>query len=128
VYVIGGLVDRTVRKGATLRLAQHCGAQAVRLPVAEHLEGLAKPVLNVNDVFAVLLAVHGGEGWREALERAIPARFRQQLTDGTDAQVARPPAGSACEQQLISSPPAPAEAASTPCEAAAAAADVGDQC
>ncbi len=116
VYVIGGLVDRTVRKGATLKMAQRCGAQAVRLPVAEHLGGLAKPVLNVNDVFAVLLAVHGGEGWREALERAIPARLRQQQTGGLQAKGAQPPAESAGEQQPTSSPQA--AAATAPSEAA----------
>jgi tRNA (guanine9-N1)-methyltransferase len=84
VYVIGGLVDRTVQKGASLRLAQRCGARAVRLPIAEHLEqlgrgkGKGKEVLNVNDVFQALLAVHAGQGWREALERAVPQRFRHQ--------------------------------------------------
>lgn len=79
VYVIGGLVDRTVQKGASLRLAQRHRARAVRLPIAEHLGSLAKGkgVLNVNDVFAALLAVHAGHGWRAALEAAIPQRFRQ---------------------------------------------------
>lgn len=80
VYVIGGLVDRTVQKGASLRLAQQCGARAVRLPIPEHLGGAlhkGKGVLNVNDVFAILLSVHAGQGWKEALEAAIPQRFRQ---------------------------------------------------
>lgn len=82
VYVIGGLVDRTVRKGASLRLAQRCGARAVRLPIAEHLGsaalGNSKGVLNVNDVFNALLAVHAGDSWLEALDAAIPQRFRIQ--------------------------------------------------
>ena len=86
VYVIGGLVDRTVAKGASLGLAQRCGAAAVRLPIAEHLGAGAmaggKGVLNVNDVFAALLAVHAGDGWRAALEAAIPQRFRQQAAGG----------------------------------------------
>lgn len=82
VYVIGGLVDRTVQKGASLRLARQHNARAVRLPIAEHLGPLAKGkgVLNVNDVFAALLAVHAGQGWRAALEAAIPQRFRQAQT------------------------------------------------
>lgn len=82
VYVIGGLVDRTVRKGASLGLAQRCGARAVRLPIAEHLGsaalGNSKGVLNVNDVFNALLAVHAGDSWLEALDAAIPQRFRIQ--------------------------------------------------
>ncbi|KAL4436609.1 hypothetical protein ABPG75_003748 [Micractinium tetrahymenae] len=81
VYVIGGLVDRTVQKGASLRLAQRHGAHAVRLPIAEHLGPLSKGkgVLNVNDVFAALLAVHAGQSWKAALEAAIPQRFHQKI-------------------------------------------------
>ena len=107
--MIGGLVDRTVQKGATLLLAQRCGARAVRLPIAEHLEelgrgkGKGKEVLNVNDVFQALLAVHAGEGWREALERAVPQRFRNQAAaaaaagPGVEVEAEGPAAAGAAE-------------------------------
>jgi tRNA (guanine9-N1)-methyltransferase len=80
VYVIGGLVDRTVQKGASLKLAQRCGAAAARLPIPEFLGSMppGKGVLNVNDVFSALLAVAAGEGWQTALERAIPQRWKRQ--------------------------------------------------
>lgn len=102
VYVIGGLVDRTVQKGASLKLAERCGAVAVRLPIVEHFGPLTKGkgVLNVNDVFLVLLALHGGEGWSMALERAIPQRFRvkQQQRQPASEQGGQPLV--AAEQEL----------------------------
>ena len=121
--MIGGLVDRTVQKGATLLLAQRCGARAVRLPIADYLEelgrgkGKGKEVLNVNDVFQALLAVHAGEGWREALERAVPQRFRNQAAaaaaagPGVEVEAEGPAAAGAAEasgaqQRSIAAAPA----------------------
>ena len=37
IYVIGGIVDRTVRKGATLQRAMEMGVPTVRLPVSENV-------------------------------------------------------------------------------------------
>lgn len=54
VYVIGGIVDRTVRKAATLCKAQQIGAQTRRLPLKEHLGNLVTHVLNVDHVFRIL--------------------------------------------------------------------------
>ena len=113
--MVGGLVDRTVQKGATLAFAEQGGVGAVRLPIPEFLpdeagrqaHGKAR-VLNVHDVVGALLAVHGGEGWKEALLRAIPQRKR-----GPEAQLEpaprRPPApGSAGSQGAPASQEAPA--------------------
>ena len=106
MYVIGGLVDRTVQKGASLGVARALGAAAARLPIAETLGPGAvakgKGVLNVNDVFAALLAVHAGGTWTEALEAAIPARFRG---GGRPAPAPKPgkqaaPAAAAQQQQV----------------------------
>ncbi|KAJ9516697.1 hypothetical protein QJQ45_015147, partial [Haematococcus lacustris] len=72
VYVVGGIVDRTVRKGLTLEYAAAAGLTAVRLPVLEYAAelGLGKgttkrPVLNVNDVVVALLEYHrtGKKRW-----------------------------------------------------------------
>lgn len=54
IYVIGGIVDRTVRKAATLTTAQQIGAQTRRLPLKEHLGSLVTHVLNVDHVFRIL--------------------------------------------------------------------------
>jgi hypothetical protein len=89
VYVLGGIVDRTVVKGVTLSFAQLHGLQARRLPVAEHSAQLGRlsepgasktPILNVSDVVGCLLELDGGAAaerggdWAEALRRALPAR------------------------------------------------------
>lgn len=54
IYVIGGIVDRTVRKAATLTTAQQIGAQTRRLPLREHLGSMVTHVLNVDHVFRIL--------------------------------------------------------------------------
>ena len=102
VYVIGGLVDRTVQKGATLALAQRCGARAVRLPIVETLGGLptGRGVLNINDVFEALLAVHAGQCWAAALEAAVPQRLRRPHdAPAGGAALVEPPAAAAARQQ-----------------------------
>jgi tRNA (guanine9-N1)-methyltransferase len=76
VYVVGGLVDRTVKKGITAKLAADNGWIARRLPLQEHFGHSA--VLNVNDVVAILLLVHGGSEWEDALKTAIPQRRQAQ--------------------------------------------------
>lgn len=76
VYIIGGLVDRTVKKGVTAKLAADSGWIARRLPLQEHFGHSA--VLNVNDVVATLLLVHGGSDWESALKAAIPPRRQAQ--------------------------------------------------
>ncbi|GIL62903.1 hypothetical protein Vafri_17110 [Volvox africanus] len=65
VYVIGGIVDRTHRKGLTLKYAEARQVECRRLPIAEHAEqlGLGKgtrkcPVLNIDDVVKALIIFH----------------------------------------------------------------------
>lgn len=85
VYVVGGIVDRTVRKGLTLEFAKRHGLECRRLPVRELADKLGRlsepgasktPVLNVSDVIACLLAYDAPSGgsWVEALRAGIPAR------------------------------------------------------
>jgi len=69
-------VDRTVKKGSTAKLAADNGWIARRLPLQEHYGHSA--VLNVNDVVAILLLVHGGSEWEDALKTAIPQRRQAQ--------------------------------------------------
>ncbi|KXZ54099.1 hypothetical protein GPECTOR_5g202 [Gonium pectorale] len=83
-YVIGGIVDRTHRKGLTLGFAESQGLACRRLPIAEYAEplGLVKgtrkcPVLNIDDVVRALLIQHETGDWVKALDAAIPARKRK---------------------------------------------------
>lgn len=76
VYVIGGIVDRNLHKGLTLGAAEGVSARAARLPFDEHLPGVPRGdrVLTVCACVGVLMGVHAGQGWREALEKSVPRR------------------------------------------------------
>ncbi|PNG99780.1 tRNA methyltransferase 10 A, partial [Tetrabaena socialis] len=101
-YVIGGIVDRTHRKGLTLKYAESLNVACRRLPVAEYAEqlGLVKgtrkwcasdapiPVLNVDDVVRALLIVHDCGDWVRALHAAIPERKKRPQAQGL-AQLAK---------------------------------------
>ncbi|GIM05741.1 hypothetical protein Vretimale_10224, partial [Volvox reticuliferus] len=84
VYVIGGIVDRTHRKGLTLKFAEARQVKCRRLPIAEHAEqlGLGKgtrkcPVLNIDDVVKTLIIYQDTRDWVRALDAAIPIRKRR---------------------------------------------------
>ncbi|KAG2482009.1 hypothetical protein HYH03_019033 [Edaphochlamys debaryana] len=84
VYVVGGVVDRSVRKGVTAGYAAHHGLEARRLPTQELAEQLGlgrgaakRPVLNIDDVVLALLRLRDSGGdWLGALDAAIPQRKR----------------------------------------------------
>lgn len=83
VYVIGGMVDRTMAKHATLGYSQERQLQTRRLPIQEHAQALGlgkgackRPVLNVNDVLLALLEFQASGDWCTALDKAIPHRKR----------------------------------------------------
>lgn len=79
VLVVGGLVDRSVLKGATLQRAVSCGAAARRLPVREHAARKdVHPILTLTACVHVLCEVNGGKGWDEAFAAAIPRRAIQR--------------------------------------------------
>ncbi|KAG2449455.1 hypothetical protein HYH02_005602 [Chlamydomonas schloesseri] len=84
VYVVGGIVDKSVIRGVTAGFAARHELRAARLPTMELAEQLAlgpgapkRPVLNIDDVVYALLRyrVNGGD-WLDALDAAIPARKR----------------------------------------------------
>ncbi|GLC33401.1 hypothetical protein PLESTB_000071600 [Pleodorina starrii] len=84
VYVVGGIVDRSVIRGVTASFASsHC-LEVRRLPTLEYSEQLGlghgvsrRPVLNICDVVLALLRfrTNGGD-WLDALDAAIPRRKR----------------------------------------------------
>lgn len=75
VYVIGGVVDRTVRKAITLDTANREGVRAMRLPIQEHLSGkYQSPVLNVDTVLQCLCTYMHTQDWKIALESSMPKR------------------------------------------------------
>ena len=85
VYVIGGIVDRTVVRGISQQAASRWHVQTARLPL-EYLNLKAKQAtaaLNVDTMVKVMMAVHanGGE-WLAALEECLPKRKAVEKSKG----------------------------------------------
>ena len=75
VYVIGGIVDRTVRKAVSLDMANKQEIRTMRLPIQEHLRGkYQSPVLNIDTVVSCLCSYMHLRTWKEALETSMPKR------------------------------------------------------
>ena len=80
VYVIGGIIDRSVRKAVTLEWAAAHGVCTKRLPVREYLEGKPKIVLNIDAVVGVVCRFLETSDWKVSLESAIPLRHCQSVS------------------------------------------------
>ena len=86
VFVIGGIVDRTVHKGLTAGFAKEHGLVVRRLPVKEYAQHLGlgfpgastRPVLSVTDVLKALVEFNRTQDWVMALTAALPSRKRRQ--------------------------------------------------
>lgn len=95
-YVIGGLVDGTVVKHASLRRAAALGVAAARIPLAEHaaLGRSSQPVdragvLTLPAAVDVLLRVHAGASWSQAMRAALPPRFFLSAEEEAEARAKR---------------------------------------
>eukprot|EP00047_Mylnosiga_fluctuans_P003875 m.231440 g.231440 ORF g.231440 m.231440 type:complete len:260 (+) comp12217_c0_seq1:38-817(+) len=74
VYVIGGLIDRTRIRGASLGRASHLAIRSRRLPLHEcGFHGVPRD-LNVTTVLSALARVDAGASWATALQEFIPLR------------------------------------------------------
>src|SRR5687767_9574335 len=74
-YIIGGIVDRSVRSKRTLQLAKEHNIKAMRLPVQEYLPNRQTHVLNVDTVLKIIgLYTQYDGNWKRALEESVPLR------------------------------------------------------
>ncbi|KAE9360182.1 hypothetical protein PR003_g352 [Phytophthora rubi] len=79
IYVIGGIVDKSRKKGATLNAATEAGITTVRLPIQENIPERLDHILNVNTVVDVLINFRELGDWPRTLEIALPQRKRSQI-------------------------------------------------
>ena len=80
VYVIGGIVDRSIRKHESLHSASRAQVKTARLPIPEILASQDRmckkaPVLNVDSVIQMLMHYQEHHDWPEALAASLPKRF-----------------------------------------------------
>lgn len=76
VYVIGGIADRSVRKGESKSRADDLKIKTARLPIAEHVS-CRKIVLNIDSVIQILADYVAEQDWQKALEKHIPKRHKK---------------------------------------------------
>ncbi|RLN74499.1 hypothetical protein BBJ28_00009531 [Nothophytophthora sp. Chile5] len=85
VYVVGGIVDRSVRKGETMAKATAQGLRTARLPLQEHFaltgEAVRTHILNLDSVLIVLNEVANHGDWGRAFQRAVPPRITRRRGD-----------------------------------------------
>jgi tRNA (guanine9-N1)-methyltransferase len=84
VYIIGGLVDKTILSKQTLQKSQTLGIKSVRFPLKESLSGLVVPyklkkVLNITTVIEILHRKASGLDWPTTLLSSIPRRWLKPL-------------------------------------------------
>lgn len=77
VYCIGGIVDRTIQKYASLNHARFHNVQVVRLPIREMLPyRISNENLTIDTVVKILLHYREHGKWEAAFANAIPQRKR----------------------------------------------------
>eukprot|EP00908_Phaeocystis_cordata_P002694 Transcript_12938.p2 GENE.Transcript_12938~~Transcript_12938.p2 ORF type:complete len:163 (+),score=44.46 Transcript_12938:629-1117(+) len=82
VYVVGGLVDRSVRRGASLQRAAELGVATARLPLQEHpgLRSKSRLPLTLNAVVEILIHAQQDGDWAAAAAAALPGRCFRPVT------------------------------------------------
>ena len=76
VYVIGGLVDRSVDKWQSHDVARECGATIRRLPLQEHApRSDVHKILSIPACVEILAKVNAGQSWASAFSAAVPKRY-----------------------------------------------------
>eukprot|EP00347_Sterkiella_histriomuscorum_P022529 403338147 len=87
-FIIGGLIDRTVIKYASLLQSNQYQIEARRLPIEEFCkEKVIKKALSINQVVSILMIYKESKDWSKAFDEAIPQRVKiaheiPQLNDG----------------------------------------------
>ena len=78
VYVIGGLVDDSVKKNTSQQYCRNANISSARLPIPENMaraeKGSYKQILTVNQVFDILLNYHQTKDWKTAFVKNVPAK------------------------------------------------------
>ena len=79
VYVIGGLVDDSVKKNSSLSFAKEQKIQTAKLPIEKFCDrnddGTFKQILTINQVFEILLSKSTGISWSESFSKVLPKRI-----------------------------------------------------
>ena len=78
MYVIGGIVDRSVRKALTLSRAEELEVTARRLPLQEYIPERRTHILNVDTMLSVVCTYMATRDWADTLRRTVPLRLQSK--------------------------------------------------
>ena len=93
IYVIGGLVDDSVKKLSSLSFAKDQGLTTAKLPIDKYcsrIEGSFKQILTINQVFEILLNKIQGFSWPQVFSQSLPSRIGFQSQEGFASPVVKP--------------------------------------
>ena len=74
IYVIGGIVDRSVQKSRTLDCAYLQNIKAMRLPLKEYFPGNISHILNIDTIVSTICTYERTKNWEKTFEITIPIR------------------------------------------------------
>ena len=75
MYIIPGIVDRTIKSHLSLKLANSVGIKAMRLPIQEYVPNRMNHVLNVDTVIKIFCMYPELNGdWKLILNSVMPLR------------------------------------------------------
>jgi tRNA (guanine9-N1)-methyltransferase len=83
VYIIGGVVDRTIKKACTLNCAYAQDIRVLRLPIKEYVPDHQSHVLNIDTIVSIICTYNETLDWLKTFEICIPKR---KLTKGGKLQ------------------------------------------
>ena len=79
IYIIGGLVDDSVKKHSSLSFAKTHNIQTAKLPIDKYCQkadqGSFKQILTINQVFEILLSKFNGNSWTESFTKSLPQKI-----------------------------------------------------
>lgn len=76
VFILGGLIDRTVIKNASLARAKELDIQAKRLPIRQFMKG--RQCLNLDHVVSMIYRFKETKDWKSAFDYAAPKRWKKE--------------------------------------------------
>lgn len=74
-YIIGGLIDRTIIKYASLNRAKSFGIECRRLPIRQFMK--SRIVLNLDHVVLILCKFSECGDWKVAFDYGAPKRYKR---------------------------------------------------
>ena len=89
VFIIGGIVDKTVKKNISLSHALREGIECYRLPIREHIRTQGSLALSVDACVQMLVSYAQSQDWHHTFEQHLPGRKKlcKLSAEGIGAEV-----------------------------------------